>query len=527
MPGPSVTGGARILPGSRAYPLSTYHACRTTASPVLPPMNNHPADAPPRAPLFQVDWDEDLATRLEPRAFTELLHEQVPVLDFVKWEVREVGRGSATSVLPLNVPSTNQHFTHQAALLVLAADYTGGIALASLFVGWPVLGVHPVKSRESVSMWLLKVDIKYLRPSTADLFISARIAPERHARLQRRFAEGRAVVETIEIEFRNGDTPVAEATAVYFARQSDRLRSDGVDVDSVNTLYRLRLTSSAELIAGVRARYSGHLFEDVHAERMAGQHGMALAARFCERTPQLGGMVAARTRHGDQAVLNFVRGGGRDIINVGVGWDMRAFRLDLPPGSRLYELDFPTTLTERRRRLAEHGVADRPGITRIEVPVDVRTMPLAEVLRPLLGGDRPLLLVWEGMSMYFDEAEVLRILQGMEPLMRHPGSLLWMDVVDREPIVHTERFPESVQAFMRGMHVLGEPFTFGTDSVEDFVSRAGLRSLEVVPSDAYLPDREDPVYSIYRFCLAGHAAHAAAGLPLTFSPTRATVRRRS
>src|SRR5690606_34002214 len=151
----------------------------------------------------------------------------------------------------------------------------------------------------------------------------------------------------------------------------EKLRTDGVSIERVNSLYELKLTSSAELIAGVRAHESGRHFNDPYAAHMAGQHGLALARRFCERSPQLGGMVAARTWHLDSAIMNFVNSGGRDIVIVGVGWDMRPFRLPLPPGTRVFELDFPTTLTERERRLEQLSISEPPGITRIRIPIDV------------------------------------------------------------------------------------------------------------------------------------------------------------
>lgn len=477
-------------------------------------------DSPHQTRLFDVTWEEDRASRLEPVEFTKLLREQVPVLEFVQWEITDIGFGTAETVLPLNAPSTNQHFTHQAALLVLAADYTGGVALTSLLTGWPVLGVHPVDSRYSVSMWLLKVEIKFLRPSVSDLTVTARIDPELHERIQKRFFEGKTVVETIAIEFHNGDIPVAEATATYFARQSDKLRAEGISTDRVNTLYQLKLTSSAEMIAGVRARETGGLFEDPYAYAMAGQHGVAIANRFCERTPQLGGMVAARTRHLDETLLAFVSAGGRQVVNVGVGWDMRAFRLDLPEGMKMYELDFPTTLEERRRRLSQQQVIDRPGVERIEVPIDVRTMSLADVMAGRLDSDSPVLIIWEGMCMYFSEEEVLAVLQGVRPLLSHAESLLWVDMVDREPVEHPDRFPRSVQQFMRGMRILGEPFTFGSDNAKDFLKSAGLRCFESVTSDFYLSDKDDVVYSIYRFCVAGQFHEERVQAPATFQAAR-------
>jgi len=470
--------------------------------------------------LFDVTWEQDQQFRMNPAVVTCLLREQVPVLEFVQWKVNQIDFGAAETVLPLNAQSTNQHFTHQAALQVLAADYAGGVALASLLTGWPVLGVHPVASRNSVSLWLLKVDIKFLRPSVADLIVTAKIPPDLHDRIQKRFFEGKTVVETIAIEFRNGDVLVAEATATYFARQSDKLRAEGISTDRVNSLYQLKLTSSAEMIAGVRARETGTLFDDPYAYHMAGQHGVAIANRFCDRSPQLGGMVAARTRHLDDALRNFVRGGGRQVVNVGVGWDMRAFRLDLPEGMKLYELDFPTTLEERRRRLAQQEVAERPGVTRIEVPIDLRTMSLAEVLAGQVDLDQPLFLAWEGMSMYFSEEEVLAILEGMQPLLQHPDSLLWLDLVDREPVETPEQFPSSIQQFMRGMRVLGEPFTFGVDDAEEFLQSAGLRCLEAVKSDLYLPGKDDPIYEVYQFCIASRPNAHAEQAPRTFEAVR-------
>lgn len=451
-------------------------------------------------------WEDDKQFRMDPQVMTSLLREQVPVLDFVQWKVTRIGPGEAESILPLNAQGTNQHFTHQAALFLLAADYTGGLAVSSLIHGWPIVGVHPVRSSKSISLWLVKGEIKYMQPSVADLTVSAEAAPRQHARIRRRFLDGKAVIESITVRFRNGDAEVAEAEMTYFARQSDRLRSDGRSNGKVNTLYQLKLTSSAELIAGVRAQESGKLFHDPYAAHMAGQHGMALAARFCERLPQLAGMVAARTRHLDQQMLEFTSRGGRNIVIAGVGWDMRPFRLNLPFGTRVYELDFPTTLLERRRRLSELRVPQPRGVARFEVPADLRTVTLASVLEELAESGEPVFIAWEGMSMYFDEDEVRMILQGMAPLLRHSESRLWVDLVDREAVAHPERFPGDVEAFMRGMQMLGEPFTFGTESVEEFMAENGFRCREVVVSDAYFPGENDPVYALYRFCTASAVA---------------------
>lgn len=469
-----------------------------------------------KTPLFEISWQEDLAMRMDPPLVTQYMRDQIPVLEFVDWKVTSAHPGEVETVLPLNPPSTNQHFTHQAALIALSADYSGGTALATLFWGWPVVGVHPVDSPKSVSMWLLKVEMKYIRPSTADLRVRVVIDPERREKIQRRFLAGKPVIETVTMKFMNDNEPVAEGTCTYFVRQSTALRSNGIDSGKVNSLYALKLTSSAEMIAGVRARESGVLFEDPYAENMAGKHGMAVATRFCQRTPQLGPMVAARTRHLDDVLQHFVAQGGRHIVNMGVGWDMRPFRLDLPEGTTFYEMDFPTTLDERQLRLDQLGIEDPQGIVRHRLPIDLRTMSLHETLAGHLPKDQPVLIIWEGMSMYFDDEGVARILGDMKSVLTHPDSLLWLDMVDREPVVNPSAFPEPIQNFMRGMQVLGEPFTFGCDTPAEFINQCGLRCLDEVTSDLYFPEAADPVFSIYQFCTVAGAEVPAGHLPQTF-----------
>lgn len=465
---------------------------------------NVPFDPASQPPLFDLSIDEDLHARLEPRAFTALLREQVPVLEYAQWTLVHVGPGVAMSRLPLSVASTNQHFTHQAAMLLLAADYTGAAALASLLVGWPVLGIHPVTTRHSAAGWLVGAEIRFLRPSTGALTASAIVEPDAHARILQRFVDGHAVIEPVMVMLYNGDVCVAEVKATYYVRQTDRLRAVGIATPRVNPLYMLRLTSSAELVAGVRARQRGAGFDDPYAMHMAGEHGLALADRFCERTPQLGSMVAARTRHLDALVKAFTDAGGRQIVNVGVGWCMRAFRLPLPEGTRYVELDFPTTLTERARRIGEVDAPEQAGVERIAVPIDVRSMPVDHTVADHIDPREPVLVIWEGVSMYLLDAEVRAVLDGIRSLLRHPASRLWFDVVDDALVRVPQGCAPEVRSFLRGMQLLGEPFTFGVGDVPAFIDGVGLRCIESVGADALLGDT-DPVHAVYRFCIAGGA----------------------
>jgi methyltransferase (TIGR00027 family) len=479
------------------------------------------------AAVADTSWEEARKYRYDCRVMTSLLREQVPVLDFVEWNITRIEPGSADTVLPLISPSTNQHCTHQAALLLLAADYTGGLAVASLLPGWPIAGVHPVAPMETAMiLWLVKGEIKFLRPSIGRLTISAHIEPERHGRVKRRFAEGKTVLETVLVRFHNGPVEIAEANMTYYARRSDRLQTEAIEPEKINALYRHKLISSAELIAGVRAQEAGDLYDDPYSAKIAGEHGVALAARFCEKTPQLAGMVAARTRHLDDQIRDFVRCGGRNLVIAGAGYDMRPFRLNLPQGTRVFELDFPTVLTDRQRRLDEFSIQDVPGVERIAVPIDLRVTRVSAALRNRLDFAAPIFVAWEGMTMYFQEHEVRSTLDGIAPLLGHPQSRLWADFVSRQAIVNSGIFPE-VAAFMRGMQLLGEPFVFGSDSLEAFMESNNYVCFEIAPSSRFLTDRADPVYSVYNFCVASAAVVPAPlwktsdSEPQTISPPHA------
>jgi methyltransferase (TIGR00027 family) len=466
-----------------------------------------------------VRWEESKRLRYNCELATSLLREQVPVLEFVEWKVSLIEPGRVHTVLPLNWSSTNEHCTHQASLIFLAADYTGGIALASLIPHWPVIGIHPVAPGEKpIAMWLVKGEIKFFRPSVGCLEISAEVDPGRYDRVRSRHAQGKTVLETLTIHFRNAGVEVGEASMTYYARQSDKLRTDGSDPDKVNVLYQHKLVSSAELIAGMRARESGGLFEDPFAARIAGEHGAALAARFSKKSPQHGPMIAARTRHLDLQILEYVRNGGRDLVLLGAGYDMRPFRLNLPAGTRVYELDFPTVLADRRRRLDDFGVGAQDGVTRIQVPIDLRSTTVANALEGIVDSTSPIFIAWEGMSMYFEEAEVRAMLAGMAPLLRNNRSRLWLDLVDERAIAQPDIFPE-VKAFIRRIQMLGEPFVFGVESVKEFMESNGFQCRETVCSDVYLADHTDPVYSLYHFCIASAEAVPAIGATAVEEPS--------
>src|SRR2546423_3666179 len=86
--------------------------------------------------------------------------------------------------------------------------------------------------------------------------------------------------------------------------------------------------------------------------------------------PGASAFLAIRTRFFDDAVLAACATGVRQVVLLGAGLDARAFRLDWPPGIRLFEVDLPELFAFKEPVVASAGAVAR--CERIVVPVDLR-----------------------------------------------------------------------------------------------------------------------------------------------------------
>lgn len=259
-------------------------------------------------------------------------------------------------------------------------------------------------------------------------------------------------------------------------------------------------------IAGLRAQEQGRpahlrLYEDPDAITLAGAHGRILAERFCLVAPQLQPMVAARTKHLDELLSRVGSGGGRcQIINIGAGLDSRICRVDLPEGSRFFDLDLPSMLRRRADLLAAIPMTN--SVSRIEVPIDLRQHDVAGMVMATGAFDpaMPTLVAWEGGSMYFDEQDAAGICRSVVTLLGHPDSRFWMDYVHQSVIDGTSG-QLVVSRFTNAMRCLGEPFINGFVDIGRHFESLGLAVVEDTPPNLYSRS-SDPVFDLYRFCVA-------------------------
>lgn len=441
-------------------------------------------------------WEEHYREFVNPARVTSLLREAVPVLENVAWSLLETREGYARTILPLNRESTNQHGTHQAALIALAADYTGGIAIATLLNGVPILGVHPQTGEDGAALWLVGIKITYRRPSVGDLIASASISADDAARIREKYASGQQAIIPLEICLESEGEHVATATMSYYLRQSKALKPQS-PTDRPSPLYQHRIKASARLIAGLRASEEmrmGHPYDDCYARLAAGAHGRLLAERFTAILPELREMVVARTCHIDSLISR--SGGLSQLILVGAGLDFRSLRVRPDLGLHVFELDLPDMLAERAR--VRNGFSDIPGRC-TAVPLDLEIDDIGAALRDAgFDSKMPTLFIFEGMSMYFEERVNRSILSSICGLMEHPDSVLWCDMVADSVVRNATGYLE-VQAFIKGMAKLGEPFVFGLDDPPSFLAGIGY---EVVSDDRSSGDpdtRDSPIFDLYRF----------------------------
>ncbi|MFI5997761.1 class I SAM-dependent methyltransferase [Streptomyces sp. NPDC051362] len=173
-------------------------------------------------------------------------------------------------------------------------------------------------------------------------------------------------------------------------------------------------------VARVRARETRRenpLFLDPLAEAFAVAGGLPVegeplhapvdeAAR--RRWGAVGLSIVVRTRFLDELLGDAVAAGCRQVVLLGAGMDSRAYRLDWPSGTRLFEIDTAEPLDFKESVLRAERA--EPHCERITVPSDLRDdWPGA---LSASGHDPALPTVWiaEGLLIYLPQDAVDRLL---------------------------------------------------------------------------------------------------------------------
>jgi methyltransferase (TIGR00027 family) len=197
------------------------------------------------------------------------------------------------------------------------------------------------------------------------------------------------------------------------------------------------------------------LLSDPWARSLAGSEGFEILDRGAlgPTSPGDSSLYVVRHRFFDDFLLELAaREGIRQVVLVAAGLDTRAFRLDWPAGTRVFEIDQPDVFAYKNAVLDAQGA--RPLGERVAVSADLRE----DWTRPLLDAgfepDLPSAWVAEGLLFYLPEDAVHRLLEDMRGLSA-PGSHLATDTMGASA--------GPPEAFKELFASLNAPFVFTTD----------------------------------------------------------------
>ena len=194
------------------------------------------------------------------------------------------------------------------------------------------------------------------------------------------------------------------------------------ETDSPNPLIRDQYARL--LVAGAGTGMWENFLDDSMQERIAGADPQA-AAVFANML----GYQAVRTHFFDAFFTAAVAAGIRQVVILASGLDSRAYRLDWPDGTVVFEIDQPKVLEYKSATLAEHGAA--PRAERREVAVDLRQDWPAALKAAGFDPARPTAWLAEGLLMYLPAEAQDRLFEQITELSA-PGSR-----VSAEAVRHT------------------------------------------------------------------------------------------
>lgn len=130
---------------------------------------------------------------------------------------------------------------------------------------------------------------------------------------------------------------------------------------------------------------------------------------------------AARTRYFDAYFQAAAAAGVRQIVVLAAGLDSRAYRLDWPAGTSVFELDQPRVLAFKRQTIQRLGVA--PKALLHEVAVDLREDWPSGLRAAGFEPGEPSAWIAEGLLIYLPASAQANLFTGIDSLAC-PGSRL-------------------------------------------------------------------------------------------------------
>ena len=160
---------------------------------------------------------------------------------------------------------------------------------------------------------------------------------------------------------------------------------------------------------------------------------------------------AVRTHFFDEFFGTAVAAGIRQVVILASGLDSRAYRLDWPAGTTVFEIDQPKVLEYKTATLAAHNA--KPSAERHEVPIDLRQDWPAALCDAGFDPSRTTAWLAEGLLMYLPAAGQDRLFEQISRLSA-AGSRIAVETAARSA---PQRREEMRERFERIAEELGMP----------------------------------------------------------------------
>jgi methyltransferase (TIGR00027 family) len=262
------------------------------------------------------------------------------------------------------------------------------------------------------------------------------------------------------------DRPSLTAEAVTMARALEHLKSEGTRIvdDPWAELFLSRASRAA-----LRA-WSGSLTG--RALRRLGVSGTS--------------WVPLRHRFIDDHLRALLDAGAAQVVLLGAGYDMRAYRFAAELAGRpVYEVDLPA-ISRNKAAIIERERDEFPSTNVVRVEIDFERQSLGDVLADAgFTAGALTFFTWEGVPMYLTRAAVKATLDAVHALCA-PGSVIahdmWTVVDDPSPLGTARRLAPNALSF------IGEPVTFCVhpEEIGDFYGRRGFDVIETATGDDLL-----------------------------------------
>ena len=232
--------------------------------------------------------------------------------------------------------------------------------------------------------------------------------------------------------------------------------------------------ATAFFVSGIREQEKDRehpLFRDPYAEWFVNDDVRAKVRQIFAVLPEGLELVRYRSALFDDVTRREIDGGMRQVVILGAGFDMRS-QMFQAEGVRFCDVDQPAVLAFKSKVLEAHGVTPCAGIPCNYLEVDLPAK-LAEAGFDL---DAPMLILWEGNTMYLPEDLIYGFLNRLRTGIR--SFRIVFDFFDRSVIDRTtgdEKITATTDAFENTMKV---KWVTGFDDLSVLEERTGLKAVE-------------------------------------------------